>query len=183
MSVIETTTLAPGIWALDPTHTEISFTIRHMGLSKVRGRFNTFTGTAAVAEDLTTSAVEATINMASVDTNNEMRDNHLRSTDFFDIENHPTMTFTSTAIETKGNDGVIRGNLTINGVTKPVELATEFFGVAVDGYGNTKAGFNANTQISRSDYGISFNMPLEAGGLLLSDKVTIDLDVQLAKQA
>ncbi len=181
MTINESPTLSTGTWTIDPTHTEIGFVVRHMGLSKVRGRFNAFVGAADIADDLTTSAVHASIDMASVDTNNELRDNHLKSTDFFGADNHPQMVFRSTAINGNGSEGIISGDLTVNGVTKGVDLETEFFGVGVDPYGNVKAGFAATTQISRKDFGIDFNVPLDAGGVLIGDKVTIELDVQLAR--
>lgn len=181
MTIIESPALSAGTWAIDPTHTEIGFVVRHMGLSKVRGRFNSFTGSADIAEDLSTSRVHASIDMSSVDTNNEMRDNHLKSTDFFGTDHHPRMAFASTRIVRDGDEGVITGDLTINGTTRTVDLETEFFGVGVDPYDNVKAGFAATTEISRKDFGIDFNVPLDAGGVLIGDKVTIELDVQLAR--
>lgn len=182
MTIIDVPTLTTGTWAIDPTHTEIGFTVRHMGLSKVRGRFNHFAGTVHVADDLSASTVEATVDLASVDTNNEMRDNHLKSTDFFDVDRQPQMAFRSTGIQVDGQGGIITGELTVNGTTKMVELETEFFGVGMDAYGNTKAGFSATTQISRKAFGIDFNVPLDAGGVLIGDKVEVELDVQLARQ-
>ena len=141
-----------------------------------------------VADDLAASTIEATVDLASVDTNNEQRDGHLRSTDFFAVENHPAMTFRSTSIRVDGDpstassgdlDGEIHGELTINGVTRPVVLEAEFHGVAVDAYQATRAGFSASTTIKRSDYGIDFNVPLDAGGVLIGDKVTVELEIQL----
>lgn len=179
MTTIETATLIPGTWVVEPAHSEIGFTVRHLGLSKVRGRFNAFTGSVQVGERLEASAIEAEIDLASVDTNNDQRDEHLRSTDFFDTDAHPKMTFVSTTIVNEGESGTIAGNLTINGITKAVELETEFFGVGVDPYGVTRAGFSASTAISRKDFGIDFNVPLGGDKVLIGDKVTIDLDVQI----
>ncbi len=179
MTTIETATLIPGTWVVEPAHSEIGFTVRHLGLSKVRGRFNAFTGSVQVGERLEASAIEAEIDLASVDTNNDQRDEHLRGTDFFDTDAHPRMTFVSTTIVNDGESGTIAGNLTINGITKAVELETEFFGVGVDPYGVTRAGFSASTAISRKDFGIDFNVPLGGDKVLIGDKVSIDLDVQI----
>ena len=177
MTTTATPQLTTGTWTIDPAHSEVGFTVRHLGLSKVRGRFNSFTGGADIGADLASSSVEATIDLASVDTNNEQRDGHLQSTDFFAVESNPRMIFRSTSIDEAA--GEIEGELTINGVTKPVVLDTELHGVAVDAYGTTRAGFSATTQIKRSDYGIDFNVPLDAGGVLIGDKVTVDLEIQL----
>ena len=174
-----TPTPTSGTWTIEPAHTEIGFTVRHLGLSKVRGRFNAFTGTVEIADDLAASRVEAEIDLSSVDTNNADRDNHLRSTDFFGVDANPTMTFRSTSV----SESALTGDLTINGVTKPVSLDLEFHGVTVDGYETTRAGFSASGQILRSDYGIDFNAPLGMDGMLISDKVTIELEVQLVPAA
>ncbi len=174
-----TTTLAAGSWAIEPGHSEIGFTVRHLGLSKVRGRFNSFSGTVDVADQLSDSTIEVLIDLSSVDTNNDQRDGHLRSTDFFDIDSHPQMTFASTGIEAAGSNGTIRGTLTINGVSHAVDLDTEFHGVANDAYGTTRAGFSATGTISRKDFGVDFNVPLDAGGVLIADKVKIELEIQI----
>ncbi|MEM7274893.1 MAG: YceI family protein [Actinomycetota bacterium] len=173
-----TATIAPGTWTIEPAHSEVGFTVRHLGLSKVRGRFNAFSGSVTVGEDATASSVEATIDLASVDTNNPDRDNHLRSTDFFDVDTHPTMVFRSTGV----TESALSGDLTINGVTKPVSLDLDFHGVAVDGYETTRAGFSASGQILRSDYGIDFNAPLGMDGMLIGDKVEIELEIQVVPQ-
>ena len=176
-----TTTTSPsletGTWAVDPGHSEIGFTVRHLGLSRVRGRFNAFSGTVRVADDLASSSVEASVELASVDTNNEQRDGHLRSADFFDIESNPTMGFRSTSIDPSA--GLVRGELTVGGRTTPVALAVELHGVAVDAYGTTRAGFSATTKVTRSDLGIDFNVPLDAGGVLIGNTVTVELEIQL----
>jgi polyisoprenoid-binding protein YceI len=183
MSTTETATSTPtlhaGTWVAEPAHSEVGFTVRHLGLSKVRGRFNSFTATAEIADPTTASSVTATIDMSSVDTNNADRDGHLRSSDFVDAEQSPQMTFVSTEV----TDDTLVGNLTLNGVTKPVELDLEFHGVTVDGYGATRSGFSAEGVIKRSDIGIDFNMPVGMDGMLISDKVQIALEIQLVPQS
>jgi polyisoprenoid-binding protein YceI len=168
------TDLTTGTWTIEPAHSEVSFTVRHLGLSKVRGRFNSFTGTLTIDDDRLASGVTAEIDMSSIDTNNAQRDEHLRSTDFFDLAANPTMSFASTAV----TESSLQGNLTIAGVTRPVELDLEFHGVATDPYGTTRAGFSASGQISRSDFGIDFNAPAGLDGMLIGDKVTIELEIQ-----
>ena len=177
MTTTTAPTLSTGTWTIDTSHSEIGFTVRHLGLSKVRGRFNTFSGTVQVADELASSAVEATIALASVDTNNEQRDGHLKSTDFFDVETRPDMIFRSTSIDV--DEGILRGDLTVNGITKPVTLEVELHGVAVDAYGTTRAGLSASTAIKRSDFGIDFNVPLDAGGVLIGNTINVELEIQL----
>jgi len=182
MSATTSTTapaLTTGTWVAEPAHSEVGFTVRHLGLTKVRGRFDRFTATVEVAEPLTASSVRATIDLSSVDTNNADRDKHLASSDFFNAETHPEMTFVSTAV----TDDTLVGDLTVNGVTKSVELDLEFHGVVVDGYGVTRAGFSAAGRISRSDFGIDFNMPVGMDGMLIGDKVDIALEIQLVPQS
>jgi polyisoprenoid-binding protein YceI len=174
MTITDVPTLTAGIWDIEPAHSEVGFTVRHLGMSKVRGRFNSFAGEVEVAEDSTASSVIATVDMASVNTNNADRDGHLRSTDFFGTEAHPQMTFRSTSVS---EDSLV-GEITINGFTTTVEFDLEFHGVAVDHYDTTRAGFSATGQIKRSDFGIDFNAPLGLDGMLISDKVTIELEVQ-----
>ena len=175
MTTTESPTLTAGTWAIEPMHSEVGFTVRHLGMSKVRGRFNAFSGSAVIGADLSTASVEATIDLSSVDTNNADRDGHLTSGDFFNAETHPQMTFVSTS----ASDDTLVGELTINGVTKVVELDVEFHGVAIDGYEMTRAGFSASGTIKRSDFGIDFNAPLGMDGMLISDKVAIELEIQL----
>ena len=177
MTITETPLLSTGTWSIDPVHSEIGFAVRHLGLSKIRGRFNSFTGGVTVDNTLDDSTIEVDIDLASVDTNNEQRDGHLHGTHFFDVESSPRMTFRSTSINEA--EGVIRGELTINGTTREVDLNTEFHGVAVDAYSTTRAGFSANATIRRSDFGIDFNVPLDAGGVLIGDKVGVELEIQL----
>lgn len=172
-----------GTWKLDPTHSELTFSIKHLAISKVRGSFRTFDATVVTAEDPSLSTVEATIEIASVDTNQADRDGHLRTGDFFQAEEFPQMTFTSTSVKLDGDDITIVGDLTLRGVTKSETLTGEFGGIVTDGYGQTKAGLTVATKISRKDYGVSWNSPLEGGGLLLGDDVTINLELQLTLQA
>jgi polyisoprenoid-binding protein YceI len=172
--------LATGVWPVDVAHSGVHFSIRHLGVTNVRGRFGTFDSTLTVGESLADVVIEATIDMSSVDTNQPDRDTHLRSSDFFDVESHPTMTFRSTSIVDKGaGEYDMNGDLTINGVTRPVTLATEFLGTDVHpADGRTRAGFEATTEIRRGEFGITFNMPLGGDKLALSDKVKVNLDLQ-----
>jgi polyisoprenoid-binding protein YceI len=174
--------LTPGTWTVDPTHSTIGFTARHLMITKVRGTFTDFDGVVTIAESPLDSSVVANVRLASVDTGNADRDAHLRTADFFDTEQNAQMTLRSTGIrENSDGDYVLVGDLTIAGQTHPVEFALEFDGVTVDPFGNTKAGFEASTEINRSDWGLSFNMALETGGVLVSEKIRIDLDVQLVR--
>lgn len=172
-----------GTWTLDPAHSEIAFSVRHLAISKVRGSFDAFEATIVTAEDPAKSTVEATIQVASVNTNQKDRDNHLRTNDFFKADEFPTITFVSTSVALDGNDITVVGDLTLRGVTKSVTLTGEFGGIVTDGYGQTKAGFTASTKINRHDYGVSWNAALEAGGFTLGDDVTINFELQFALQA
>jgi polyisoprenoid-binding protein YceI len=167
-----------GTWDIDPVHSDVSFSVRHMMVSKVRGRFGSISGEITTAEDVTKSTVTATIDATSIDTNNEQRDNHIRSADFFDVENHPTWTFTSTAVRVDDGDFFLDGELTIKGVTRPVTLALEVSGFGPDAYGGTRAGFSATNTISRSDFGVDISMPLDGGGVVVGEKVTITLEIE-----
>ena len=173
--------LTAGTYTIDPTHTEISFSVRHLAISKVRGHFQTFAGTVEIAEQIEDSTASATIDVASINTNQAQRDEHLRTSDFFNVEEFPEMTFKSTGVAVDGGALTITGDLTLRGVTKPVTLEAEFGGATVDGYGNTKVGFEATTKINRQDFGVTWNAATEAGGLTLGDVITITIDAQLAK--
>jgi polyisoprenoid-binding protein YceI len=171
--------LAPGTWKLDPNHSSIHFAVRHLGISNVRGRFGTFDATLEIGETLETVAITATIDLSSVDTNNADRDAHIQGTDFFNVETHPHLTFTSTAVSQAGENYTLTGDLTIAGTTHPVVLDVEFNGTEtfpVDQ--STHAGFTATGEIRRSDFGIDFGIVPGAQKLLLSDKVKIELDIQ-----
>jgi polyisoprenoid-binding protein YceI len=183
MTTISTTTalpLASGTWTSDPSHTTVGFVVRHLGLSKVRGRFETATAQLVVGDDLPSSSVSAEVQMGTVRTGNADRDAHLASSDFFNADVNPTMTFVSTNIAGDGEEYTLSGDLTINGITKQVELEVEFFGTSVFPMDqSTRAGFSASGAISRKDFGIEFNVPLGGDKVMISDKVTIELDVQL----
>ena len=175
--------LTPGIWTLDPSHSEVGFTVRHAGISKVRGRFTDVTAEAHVGDSLAHSSLNATVKTASFDSGDANRDAHVRGPEFFDVEKYPEMTFHATGIEGDGEDYTLTGDLTIRGVTKPVELEVEFTGIAVDPFGATRAGFSAEAEISRKEFGLTWNAVLETGGLLVSDKVRITVDAAMVKQA
>jgi polyisoprenoid-binding protein YceI len=173
---------ASGTWKLDPAHSELSFWVRHLKVTKVRGAFETFDVTIVTGASLEDSTIEATVDVASVNTRQEQRDQHLRTSDFFLVEEHPQMTFRSTGISVDGDDFVVEGDLTLRGVTQPITLKGEFGGIVVDGYGNTKAGASASTKINRHDFGVSWNAALEAGGMTLGDDVTIEMELQVILQ-
>jgi polyisoprenoid-binding protein YceI len=176
-----TTTLAPGTWSIDPTHSTVGFVARHLMISKVRGTFDTFAGTISVGQNLEDSTVEVSIELGSVNTGDPNRDGHLKGADFFNVEGGAQMTFRSTAITARGSEGTMTGDLTIRGITKPVTLDVSFEGVATDPWGNTKGAFTATGEINRKDWGIEWNAPLEAGGVLVGDKVKLELDIQAVK--
>lgn len=176
------TGLTAGKYAIDTTHSQAGFTVRHAGISKVHGTIAITDGTLLVGDDLEGSSVEATLDSASVSTGDAKRDDHLRSPDFWDAANKPTWTFRSTGVTTDGDDFAISGELTINDVTRPVVLATEFLGAATDPFGNRRIGFEAKTEISRKDYGLTWNAALEAGGVLVGDKIKIALDLSAIHQ-
>ena len=175
--------LTPGTWNIDASHSTVGFVARHLMVTKVRGRFTDFSGTITIAEDPLQSSVVATVQLGSVSTGDDGRDGHLKGADFFDTEHFQTMEFASTSIAPKGSDYVLNGNLTIKGVTKPVSFDLEFDGVNADPWGNTKVGFTAETEINRKDWGLEWNVALETGGVLVSEKVKIQLDIQAAKVA
>lgn len=171
-----------GTWTIDPDHTRIGFVARHLMASKVRGTFGSFAGSIDIAEDLTDSKVDVSIDTASVNTNAEDRDNHLRSEDFFEVEQFPTMRFESTEIKDLGDGKFeVTGDLTIKDVTKPVTLDTTYLGIVPDPWGNAKAMLEATTKINREDWGLTWNAALETGGVLVSKEITIELEVQAAK--
>ncbi|MBC3760409.1 YceI family protein [Quadrisphaera oryzae] len=175
--------LVAGTYTVDPSHTEVGFTARHAMVTKVRGRFSDVAGTVVVDEDASLTSVEATIQVASVDTRSADRDGHLKSADFFDVEQFPTMTYRSTSVRASGDGYVVDGELTLHGVTQPVQLEVTAEGVATDPFGNSRAGFSAEAEINRKDFGLSWNAALETGGVLVSEKIKITLDVSAIKQA
>ncbi len=173
-----------GIWDIDPAHSGVEFSARHAMVATVRGRFNGFSGTIEVGDELAGSTTEVTIDAASIDTGNEDRDNHLRSPDFLDVERFPTLRFRATRVEVGDEEGEHRifGELTIRDVTREVELSATYNGTSTDPWGNLRAGIEASTTISRKDWGLTWNAALEAGGVLVGDKVKITLDVSAVKR-
>ncbi|MBW3603939.1 MAG: YceI family protein [Actinobacteria bacterium] len=168
-----------GTWHTDAAHTSANFSARHLGMSKVRGRFDSLEGTLTIAEDPSDSHVEVTIDASSISTNQPDRDAHLKSADFLDVENHPELTFRSTRIERDGDDWTMEGELTIRGTTQPVTLDVEYLGVMDNPMGPGKrAAFEASTSINRHDFGLSWEGPQELGGILVGKKVTIEIDAQ-----
>lgn len=172
-------------WALDPTHSEIQFKVKHLMITNVTGSFKQFNAAVETeGDDFTTAKISFDAATASVDTNNEQRDGHLKSADFFDSENHANISFVSTSFVKKDNDGnfTLNGNLTIKNVTKPVALNVEFAGMEKDPWGNAKAGFSVNGKINRKDWDLNWNAALESGGLLVSDEVRLSAEIQVVKQ-
>jgi polyisoprenoid-binding protein YceI len=178
-----TTTQLPlnaGTWPVDPLHSGVHFKVRHIGLTNVRGRFNSFDATLTVGNTLADTQVEANVEMSSVDTNQADRDAHLLGTDFFSADSHPTMSFRSTAVRSTGDsEYALEGELTLNGITKPVTLEVEFLGAeTAPSDGKTHAGFYATTTITRDDFGVDFNMPLGMDKFALGKKISVELELQ-----
>lgn len=173
-----------GTWTIDPAHTRLGFVARHAMVTKVRGSFEDVAGTLVIdAANPSASTAEVSVGLASVSTGSPDRDAHLRGADFFDADNHPAMTFGSTAVKQDDDTFVMLGDLTIKGVTRPIELELEPTGVATDPFGNVRAGFEGSAELSRKDFGLTWNVSLETGGVLVSDKIKIQLDVSAIKQA
>ena len=177
-----TTQLPAGTWAIDPVHSSVNFSVRHLMVSKVRGTFDSVAGAITVAEDGTPS-VTATIDIASINTRNEQRDAHLKAPDFFDAGRFPTATFTSTGVRADGDDYVLDGEFTLKGATLPVALNLRFNGVNPGMGHGAVAGFEASVVLNRKDFGIDFDAPLETGGAVVGDKVTVTLEIEALKQA
>jgi polyisoprenoid-binding protein YceI len=173
-----------GTYELDPNHKRVGFVVRHLMVSKVRGNFGEATATITVTDDPMQTSVTATINTASVNTGQTDRDNHLRSGDFFEVEKYPTMEFRSTGIKSHdGDEFIVDGELTIKDVTHPVELKVEFEGVGRSPYGQDVFGFSASTEIDREDWGLTWNMALEQGGVMVAKKVKIEIEGEAIRQA
>ncbi len=172
-----------GTWDIDASHSTVGFSVRHMMVSKVRGYFTKFSGELVTAEDPSQSSVTATIDMDSIDTRQEQRDAHIRSADFFDVGNHTVMEFRSTAVRAKGEDWVVEGDLTLKGITKPVTLTLELNGFGPDAYGGTRAGFSAKTEISRKAFGVDIDMPMDGGGVVIGDKISVELEIEAVLRA
>lgn len=173
----------PGDWQLDPVHTSVEFVARHLMVSKVRGRFSKVSGTIHVAEDPAESWVEVDIDAASVESGDEKRDEHLRSPDFFDVEQYPTITYRSTRVEGESPGRfLVHGDLTVHGVTRPVALEVEYHGWTASPLGDRRAGFSATTEVDREDFGLTWNVAIEAGGVLVGKKAKLDFEIEAIKQ-
>lgn len=174
--------ITTGTWKIDPAHSEVAFTVRHL-MSKVRGKFEEFEGEIVTGESDVDSSATARIVLSSVTTGTADRDNHLRSSDFFSVEEHPVMTFSSTGLREKGDHYVAMGDLTIKDVTKPVELEVEVLGEGGDPWGGTRIGLEATTEVSRKEFGIDFNIPVSGDKLMIGDRVGIQLTVEAVLQS
>ena len=185
MTAATTETGLPGYeaatWTIDPIHSEVGFSVRHMMVSKVRGRFTTFSGQIVTAEDPTQSSVTAEIDLSSINTGQEQRDEHIRSADFFEVETYPTMTYKSTGIRVEDGEYVLDGDLTLKGVTRSVPLHLELNGFGPDPYGGVRAGFTATGEINRSDFNVSFNAPMANGGVVVADKIALHLEIEAVR--
>ncbi len=171
-------------FTIDPAHSQMGFSVRHMGFSKVRGRFTEFSGTVRMdPDDISTFEAEATIDTSSITTAQQKRDAHLRSEDFFHAEEHPQLTFRSTGVkDVSGSSFTLEGELSMRGETRPVELEAEYLGAGQDPWGGTRVGFEARTTVNRKNFGLNWNQALEAGGVLVSEKVEIVLEVEAARE-
>jgi polyisoprenoid-binding protein YceI len=182
MTASTTATTIPGYvagtWTIDPVHSEIGFSARHMMVSKVRGKFSNFSGQIVTADDPLKSSATAEIDLKSITTGNDQRDEHLRSADFFEVETYPTMTYRSTGATFEDGNYVLDGELTLKGVTRRVPLVLELNGFGPDPYGGTRAGFTASGELNRRDFNVNFNAPLQNGGVVVSDKITLHLEIE-----
>jgi polyisoprenoid-binding protein YceI len=167
-----------GTWDVDPLHTEVGFSVRHVMVSKVRGRFTRFEGSFVTAPDPLDSSVSATIDMTSIDTNNPTRDDDLRSRNFFEVDQYPQMTYRSTGVRLDGEQFILDGELTAHGVTRRVPLQVEVNGFGADPYGNQRSGFTATGSLKRSDFEMTFNVPLEGGGVMVGDRIDIAIEAE-----
>jgi polyisoprenoid-binding protein YceI len=187
MTATDTLTAIPaytaGTWSIDPVHSEVGFTVRHMMVSKVRGKFETFSGEIVTGADPLDSSVSAEIDLSSITTGAQQRDAHIRSADFFEVETYPAMTYRSTGVRRDGDGFIVDGKLTLKGVTKDVPLALELNGFGPDAYGGTRAGFSATAEINRRDFGVNWNAAIEGGGVVVGDKITIQLEIEAVLQA
>ena len=171
-----------GTWAIDQGHSEVGFSVRHMMVSKVRGRFGEFAGEIVLGDNPLDSSVTAEIQLASIDTNNSQRDDHIRSADFFDVENHPVMSYRSTAVTPTDEGYRVDGELTLKGVTRPVALDLELNGFSKDPWGGTRVGFSATAKINRRDFGVDIQLPMDGGGVVVGDVVNIALEIEAIRQ-
>ena len=171
-----------GTWVIDPSHSRLGFETRHAVITKVRGHFADFEGTIVIGEDTSASTVKISAKLDSIDTGSADRDGHLKSADFFDTENTNELVFESTGIKATGDTFVVTGNLKIKDVTNSIDIAVEATGTAVDPYGNIRAGFEGTSELSRKDFGLTWNVALETGGFLVSDNIKLQLDISAIKQ-
>jgi polyisoprenoid-binding protein YceI len=184
MATRSTPLVPTGTWAVDPTHSSVEFAVKHMGIATVRGKFTEFEGTLEVGEDLPSSKARGSVKVASITTNEEQRDEHLRGPDFFDAEQYPEITFESTRIEPIDEDSSrVFGNLTMHGITKEVKIEVVFQGADTDPWGNERVGLEAVGVLKRSDFDMKFNQALGSGNMLVGDKVNVSLDISAVKQA
>jgi polyisoprenoid-binding protein YceI len=185
MTAASTETSIPGYqagtWSIDPVHSEVGFSVRHMMVSKVRGRFTSFSGEIVTADDPRQSSVTAEIDLSSINTGQEQRDEHIRSADFFEVEKYPTMTYKSTGVRVEDGEYVLDGELTLKGVTRSVPLRLELQGFGPDAYGGYRAGFTATGEINRGDFNVSFNAPLQNGGVVVGEKIQLQLEIEAVK--
>ena len=185
MTATTTETGIPGYeaatWTIDPVHSEVGFSVRHMMVSKVRGRFTSFSGEIVTAQDPTQSSVTAEIDLSSISTGQEQRDEHIKSADFFEVETYPTMTYKSRGIRVEDGEYVLDGELTLKGVTRNVPLRLELNGFGADPYGGYRAGFTATGEINRRDFNVNFNAPMANGGVVVADKIQLHLEIEAVK--
>ena len=185
MTSASTETSIPGYeaatWNIDPIHSEVGFSVRHMMVSKVRGRFTTFSGQLVTGENPTDSSVTAEIDLSSINTGQEQRDEHIKSADFFEVETFPTMSYKSTGIRVEDGEYVIDGDLTLKGVTKSVPLRLELNGFGPDPYGGIRAGFTATGELNRRDFNVNFTAPMQNGGVVVADKIQLHLEIEAVK--
>lgn len=182
MSTTAITAVPSGTWNVDPSHSSVEFRVKHLGISTVRGSFREFQGTLEIGDDISSSKVTGSLKAASIDTGEDKRDEHLRAPDFFDAETYPEITFESTSIEVTGEDEFhITGDLTMHGVTNPVTLNAEVTGTEEDPWGNTRVGLEVQGELSRGDWGMTFNQALGSGNMMVSDKVRINAEVSAVK--
>jgi polyisoprenoid-binding protein YceI len=185
LTAAATETAVPGYeaatWNIDPIHSEVGFSVRHMMVSKVRGRFTNFSGQIVTAEDPAQSSVTAEIDLSSINTGQEQRDEHIKSADFFEVETYPTMTYKSTGVRVEDGEYILDGDLTLKGVTRTVPLRLELNGFGPDPYGGVRAGFTATGELNRRDFNVNFSAPMQNGGVVVADKITLHLEIEAVK--
>ncbi len=170
-----------GTWTIDPIHSEVGFSVRHMMVSKVRGRFTAFSGELVTGADPAQSSVTAEIDLKSINTGQEQRDEHIRSADFFEVETYPAMTYKSTGVRVEDGEYILDGDLTLKGVTRSVPLHLELNGFGPDAYGGVRAGFTATGELNRRDFNVNFSAPMQNGGVVVADKITLHFEIEAVK--